>query len=115
MQFSSCICSLVGATSKGEVRCPDKGDNMPHGQSQPQRHGEADQVGGAPNAEDVVDVLVPVLGVVSNAVADPSTGIPGVAEHARLKNVEGWQVDAGQHAKVQGGLSSEGHESRAIP
>lgn len=30
---------------------------MPHRQSQPEGHGEADQVGWAPDTEDVVDVL----------------------------------------------------------
>ena len=69
--------------------------NMPHRQSQPQGHREADQVSGSPDAKNVVDVLVPVLGVVSNAIADPSTDIPGVAENAGFENVEGGQVDTG--------------------
>ena len=39
------------------IHAPAEAPHMPHRQSQPQWHREADQVGWAPDAEDVVDVL----------------------------------------------------------
>ena len=35
----------------------------------------------------------------ANPIADPSAGVPGVAEDASLEDVEGGQVDAGPYCE----------------
>ena len=61
-----CGASLVGAACEGQVGRPHEGHHVAHRQPQPERHGKADEVCRAPDAEDVVDILVPVLGVAAS-------------------------------------------------
>lgn len=87
---------------------------MPHREPQPQRHGEANEICGTPNSEDVEDILVPVSGVASDAALHPLACIPSGAEDSSFEDVEGGQVHEGQHSKVQSGLRSERQEPRAV-
>merc|ERR1712070_1271269 len=79
----------LGPANVGQIRRPDKRDDVSHRKSEPQRDGEAHEVGRAPHANHVESVLGEVLGVVADAILHPLSGVPCLAEHETLENVEG--------------------------
>jgi len=104
--INSEVGGLLGAADEREIGGPHKGNDVPHGQPEPERYGEADNISRRPNLDEVRDVLVPIFGVASKARRDPLVWIECARKDTGLKDIKCGQVDADEYADVHNRLAS---------